>query len=81
MRVRLNDGVEYEGSAKEILEQMKSKSMFTDAKTIDEYLDFLVENARKFEGKTLAVAGGTTEERAAALLAAFKAAGLAEEIA
>jgi hypothetical protein len=81
MRIRLNDGAEYEGTAVEVLEHMKSESMFTDAKTIDEYIDFLVENARNFEGKTLAVAGGTTAERAASLLAAFKAAGLAEEIA
>lgn len=81
MKIRLNDGAEYEGTAVEILEQMKSKSMFTDAKTLDEYIDFLVENARKFEGKSLAVAGGTTGERAVSLVDALKAAGMAEEVA
>lgn len=81
MKIRLNDGAEYEGSPVEILEQMKSKSMFTDANTVDEYIDFLVENARKFEGKSLAVAGTTTEERAASLVEALEAAGMAEEVA
>ncbi|MCC6310973.1 MAG: hypothetical protein IT345_08670 [Trueperaceae bacterium] len=81
MKIRLNDGAEYEGSPVEILEQMKSKSMFTDAKTIDEYIDFLVENARKFEGKSLAVAGATTETRAASLIEALQSAGMAEEVA
>jgi hypothetical protein len=81
MKIRLNDGAEYEGTPVEILEQMKSKSMFTDAKTVDEYIDFLVENARKFEGKSLAVAGATTSERAASLVEALLAAGMAEEVA
>jgi hypothetical protein len=81
MKIRLNDGAEYEGTPVEILEQMKSKSMFTDAKTVDEYIDFLVENARKFEGKSLTVAGATTEERAASLVKDLKAAGMAEEVA
>ena len=80
MRIRLNDGAEYEGTAVEVLEQMKSKSMFTDTKTLDEYIDFLVDTVRKFQGKEVAVTGKTTEERAASLLDGFVAAGLAEEI-
>lgn len=80
MKIRLSDGAEYEGTPVEILEQMKSKSMFTDFKTLDDYIDFLVENASKFEETDLAIAGETTEERAASLLDAFLAGGMAEEV-
>jgi hypothetical protein len=81
MKVRLNDGAEFEGSPVEILEQMKAGTMFTEGKSIDEYIDFLVDTVRKFQGKEVAVTGKTTEERAASLLDGFKTAGLAEEIA
>jgi hypothetical protein len=81
MKIRLNDGAEFDGTPVEILEQMKAGTMFTEAKSIDEYIDFLVDTVRKFQGKEVAVTGKTTEERAASLLDGFKAAGLAEEIA
>jgi len=81
MKIRLNDGAEFEGSPVEILEQMKSGTMFTETKTIDEYIDFLVDTVRKFQSKTVTVAGKTTAERAASLLDGFKAAGMAEEVA
>ena len=81
MKIRLNDGAEHEGTPVEILEQMKAGTMFTEGKTVDEYIDFLVETAGKFQNVEATVTGTTTEERAASLLDGFLAAGLAEEVA
>jgi len=81
MKIRLNDGAEFEGSPVEILEQMKAGTMFTETKTIDEYIDFLVDMVRKFQGKEVTVTGKTVEERLASLLDDMnKAAGMAEEV-
>lgn len=54
--------------------------MFMEGKSIDEYVDVVVETVRKVQGKEITATGGTTEERATSLLSAFKAADLAEEV-
>ena len=46
--------------------------------SLDKYIDWVVDNARRFEGVELAAAGKTTEERATRLVEEMVATGLAE---
>lgn len=68
MRITLNTGEIYEGKNEiEILEKMKSKTMFTEEKSIGCYIDSLIESLRIFKGKVLSVNGSNDEERAISL--------------
>ncbi len=54
--------------------------MLTEIKTVEQYIDFLVEMVFRFQHRAVAVRGNTTEERAASLLDGLGEAGVVEHV-
>jgi len=46
MRIELRDGEKFNGSPLKIVAQMKGSTMFSDVKTIREYMDMVLRNAK-----------------------------------
>jgi hypothetical protein len=61
----------------QIVKAMQDIAFGVEEMTVDQYIDWVVDNARRFEGVELAVAGETTEARAKALVAEMVGKGLA----
>lgn len=71
----------YEGKdALEIVEAMKSESMFTEFLSLDEYIKIIKTMTRRLYGKRLRVRGKDNYEKAASLIEALREVGLAMEI-
>ena len=77
MRIVMRDGRVFEGTALEIVEAMQDIAFGVEEMTLDEYIDWVVQNAQRFEEVELKVAGETTEERAKDLVTGMLWAGLA----
>jgi hypothetical protein len=67
----------FQGTALQIVKAMQDIAFGVEQMTLDQYIDWVVQNARRFEKVDLAVAGETTEERAKGLVNAMIAKGLA----
>jgi hypothetical protein len=73
------DGEVFTGKAPlEVLRAMKGASLFSDQRGIEDYIDMVLRNAKMLAGIELAVVGDTPEDKAASLLDALVARGLAE---
>lgn len=80
MRIRMTDeGRVFQGTALQVVCQMKETAFGADAMTPREYMDWLVKQAARI-GVALEVSGGTDEERAASVLAAAEKAGLVSRL-
>ena len=77
MKIVIRDGRVFEGTALEIVKAMQDIAFGVEQLSLDEYIDWVVENARKFEGVELVALGATVEERATALVEEMVAKGLA----
>ena len=80
MRIELRDGEKFNGSPMKIVIQMKGSTMFSDVKTIREYVDMLLRNAKMVENVELTVKGNTDEELARSLVSELLERGLAREV-
>ena len=79
MRIELRDGERFNGSPLKIVTQMKGSTMFSDVKTIREYVDMVLRNAKMVENVELTVKGNTDEELARSLVSELIERGLARE--
>ncbi len=80
MRIELRDGEKFNGSPLKIVTQMKGSTMFSDVKTIREYVDMVLRNAKMVENVELTVKGNTDEELARSLVSELIERGLAREV-
>ncbi len=79
MRIILRGGEKFSGSPLKIVTLMKGSTMFSDVKTIREYVDMVLRNAKMVENVELMVKGNTDEELARSLIGELIAHGLAKE--
>ncbi len=77
MKIVMRDGRVFQGTALQIVKAMQDIAFGVEQMTLDQYIDWVVDNARRFEEVELAVAGETTEERAKGLVNQMIAKGLA----
>jgi hypothetical protein len=77
MKIVMRDGRVFQGTALQIVRAMQDIAFGVDSMTLDQYIDWVVDNARRFEAVEFAIVGATTEERAQALVHAMIETGLA----
>ena len=77
MKIVMREGRGFQGTALQIVKAMQDIAFGVEQMTLDQYIDWVVQNARRFEEVELEVAGETTEERAKALVTEMLAKGLA----
>jgi len=77
MNITMRDGRVFSGTAIQIVKAMQDIAFGVEQMTVDQYIDWVVQNARRFEEVELAVVGETSEERAKSLVAEMLAKGLA----
>ena len=81
MRIRmLRDGRVFQGTPKQIVEAMQYIAFGQENRTLGEYIDWLVDQVQRLESIDLKVEGETDEDKAASLVQAMMAAGLAEKM-
>jgi len=80
MRIELRGGEKFSGSPMKIVTQMKGSTMFSDVKTIREYVDMVLRNAKMVGNVELTVKGNTDEELARSLVSELIERGLAREV-
>ncbi len=81
MRVKLRDeGRIFSGTAKQIVQQMQHTAIFAAHLSVDEYVNWCVDNARRTLSLDVKVTGETTDERCASLLDQMLETGFAEKI-
>lgn len=81
MRIRMMaDGRVLEGTAKQIAEAMHALAFGQENRTLSEYIDWAVDQARRMNEIDLEVEGETDDEKAQSLVRAMLAAGLAEKL-
>lgn len=78
MKIVMRDGRVFQGTALQIVKAMQDIAFGVEQMTPDQYIDWVVANALRFETVELRVTGETTEERAKALVEAMIESGLAE---
>ena len=64
----------------EVIQAMRDATLFSDQKTLEDYIDMVLRNAKMFAGIDLMVKGDTLEQTADALLASLIDHGLAEHV-
>jgi len=77
MKLTMRDGRVFEGTPVEIIRAMQALAFGVEGLSVDAYIDWVIENARRFEGVELVAAGGSAEERAASLVEEMAEKGLA----
>jgi hypothetical protein len=77
MKIVMRDGRVFQGTALQIVKAMQDIAFGVEQMTLDQYIDWVVQNAQRFEEVELKVAGETTEDRAKALIEEMLAKGLA----
>ena len=78
MKIVMRDGRVFRGTALQIVKAMQDIAFGVEQMTLDQYIDWVVDNARRFEEVDLAATGATTEERAKALVEEMIAKGLTQ---
>ena len=74
------DGRVLEGTAKQIAEAMHALAFGQENRTLSEYIDWAVDQARRMNEIDMQVEGDTDDEKAKLLVRAMLEAGLAEEL-
>lgn len=77
MKIVMRDGRVFQGTAVQIVKAMQDIAFGVEQMSLDQYIDWVVQNARRFEEVELVVAGETAEERAKTLVEEMVAKGLA----
>ena len=78
MKIMMRDGRVFQGTALQIVKAMQDIAFGVEQMTLDQYIDWVVDNARRFEEVDLAATGATTEARAKALVEEIIAKGLTQ---
>ena len=68
MKLLLQNMESYEGDAIDIVKQMMGSAMFADNKSIREYMDMVMKNAKVHHDKELNIHGDTDEDLARCLI-------------
>ena len=68
MKLLLDNMESYSGTALEIIKQMMGSAMFADNKSIREYMDMVMKNAKVHQDLELNIHGDTDEDRARSLM-------------
>jgi hypothetical protein len=76
MNIVMRDGRVFRGTAVQIVKAMQDIAFGVEQFTLPEYIDWVVQNAAKFEEVELKIAGETDEEKAASLVAEMIRTGL-----
>jgi len=76
MNIVMRDGRVFRGTAVQIVKAMQDIAFGVEQFTLPEYIDWVVQNAAKFEEVELKVTGETDEELAASLVAEMLRTGL-----
>lgn len=77
MKIMMRDGRAFQGTPLQIVQAMQAIAFGVEQMSVDRYIDWVIDNARRFEGVELKVPEGTTDNRADALVAEMVATGLA----
>lgn len=77
MKILMRDGRVFQGTPLQIVQAMQAIAFGVEQLSLDRYIDWVVDNAQRFEGVELKVPEGTPDERAAALVDEMVAKGLA----
>ncbi len=81
MRIRMMaDGRVLEGTAKQIAEAMHALAFGQENRTLSEYIDWAVDQARRMNEIDLEVTGTTDDDKASALVRAMLEEGLAQNL-
>ena len=81
MRIRMMaDGRVLEGTAKQIAEAMHALAFGQENRTLPEYIDWAVDQARRMNEIDMQVERDTDDEKAKSLVRAMLEAGLAEKL-
>jgi hypothetical protein len=76
MKIRMRDDRMFQGTPRQIVRAMQDIAFGVEDFTMRAYIEWVAENARKFEGVELAVTGETDDELAASLVDELLRAGL-----
>jgi len=68
MKILMRDDRTFEGTPLQIVRAMQDLAFGVQDLTVSKYIEWVVANARKFEGVELAVTGQTDDELAASLV-------------
>ena len=79
MRIVMEDGRTYQGTALQVVRQMQEHSFIGRGTPVRQYADTVVEMAIRHEGKVLVVEGETDEQVAASLVSELVRSGLARD--
>ena len=77
MKIVMRDGRVFQGTAVQIVKAMQDIAFGVEQMTLDQYIDWVIDNARRFEEVELKAEGASTDERAKALVEQMVAKGLA----
>lgn len=78
MRIRVQDGRVFEGTATQIVQSMKSIALGAPRMTLGEYIDWVAARAGTIEGTPLEVVGAGDDERCEKLISKMLELGLAK---
>lgn len=77
MVIVMRDGRVFQGTPEQIVRAMQDIAFGADGMSLDEYIDWVIENACRFEGVELKADGATPELRASSLIDGMVNRGLA----
>jgi hypothetical protein len=80
MKITTRDGRVFQGTPIQIVKAMQDIAFGVDDLSLDRYIDWVVDNARRFEGVALNATGETTEARATTLIADMLARNLVADL-
>jgi len=69
MQLKLKDGRVVQGTARQIVSQMRDLAQFSNAATIGDYVEYVRTNTGAFEGVSLDITGETEDEKCESLVA------------
>jgi hypothetical protein len=68
MRIRMDDGREFEGTPTQIVQQMQSIAFGRDNDTLSDYIDWVKRQTQELMGIELQIKGATAAEKATSLI-------------
>lgn len=68
MTIVMRDGRVFQGTAEQIVRAMQDIAFGAAGMSLDQYIDWVIENARRFENVELTAEGATTHARATSLV-------------